>query len=55
MNPNQLIASITAISAAIAEGRSVEELGFLSAVFTQLGDTFATLAVQKAICDKKNL
>lgn len=54
MCPNQLIAAITATAAAIAEGREPEEITVLGAIFTQLGDTLATLAVQKAACRSDN-
>lgn len=53
MCPNELAASITATAIAIAEGKSEDELSLLAAFFTQLGDTIATIAVQKNICSKK--
>lgn len=36
--------TISALAAAIADGRSSEELAVLAAVFTQLGDTLTTIA-----------
>lgn len=53
MCPISLAAGITALAAAIAEGRSGEELSLLAAAFTQLGDTLATIAVQKSICEER--
>lgn len=50
MCPNQLVAAITAAAAAMAQGRSADELSLLAAVLTQLGDTLATIAAQKALC-----
>ena len=47
MCPNALITAITAAAAAIAEGRDPDEIAAIGAVFTQLGDTLATIAVQK--------
>jgi HD-like signal output (HDOD) protein len=37
--------SVTAIAEALAKNLSDSELAFLAAVFTQLGDTLATVAV----------
>lgn len=52
MCPNQLIAAITAIAAALADGRDSDEIAVLGTVFTQLGDTLSTIAVQKSLCEK---
>lgn len=52
MCPNQLVTAITAAAIALAEGKSAEEISVLAAVLTQLGDTLATLAAQKSICEK---
>lgn len=50
MCPNQTAAVVTALAAALAEGKSAEELGLLAAIFNQLGDTLATIAAQQAFC-----
>ena len=50
MCPNQLITTITALAAAMAEGKSVDEIELLAAIFSQLGDTLDTIAAQKSIC-----
>ena len=47
MCPQSLVASVTALAAIIEEGRSDDELALLAAVFTQLGDTLATLAAAR--------
>lgn len=52
MCPNELVTSITALAVAIAEEKSEEEISLLAALFTQLGDTLATIAVQKNRCSK---
>lgn len=52
MNACELTASITAIANSLACNRSIEELNLLSSVFMQLGDTLATIAAQRAICEK---
>ena len=49
MNSCELTVSVTALAA----GRSQEELSLLAAVLTQLGDTLATIAVQRSVCGKK--
>lgn len=51
MCPTSLAAGVTVLAAAIAEGRSGDEVALLAAVFNQLGDTLATIAAQKALCE----
>ena len=53
--PNTLAAGITAIAAAIAEGREADEITLIGATLTQLGDTLATIAAQKNFCGKQAL
>ena len=53
MCPNTLAAGITAIAAAIAEGREADEITLIGATLTQLGDTLATIAAQKNFCGKQ--
>lgn len=50
MNPCELTASVTALANALACKLTEEELSLLAAVLTQLGDTLATIAVQRGIC-----
>ena len=50
MCPNTLAAGITAIAAAIAEGRNADEIALIGAALTQLGDTLATIAVPTNFC-----
>lgn len=54
MSPLELSMSITAIANAIACQLSDDELDITAAVFTQLGDTLATISVQRSICSRKN-
>ncbi len=51
MNSCELTASITAAANAIACKLSDEELSLLSAVLVQLGDTLATIAAQRGVCN----
>ena len=50
---NELITLVTALAAAISDGKSENEITLLSLIFTQLGDTLATIAFQKSICENK--
>ena len=45
--PEELAAVVNAISISISQGRSSQELTFLSNVFTQIGDTLTTIASQR--------
>ena len=55
MNTCELTASITAAANAIACKLSDDDLSLLSAVLVQLGDTLATIATQRAICESAKL
>ncbi|MGN0180251.1 MAG: DUF6774 domain-containing protein [Monoglobaceae bacterium] len=50
MNSCELTVSITALANTIACDLSDDELGLLGTVFTQLGDTLTTIAVQRSLC-----
>ena len=52
MNPCELTAAITAVANSISCRLSNDELTLPSSVFMQLGDTLATIAAQRAICEK---
>lgn len=47
----ELTASLTAIANAIACGLSVGELALIAGIFVQIGDTLATIAAQRALCE----
>ena len=54
MNRSCLIIQITAISEFIASCiEDDDELALAGAVFTQLGDTLATISLQRDICNKR--
>ena len=55
MNSCELTVSITALANTIACDLSNDELGLLGTVFTQLGDTLATIAVQRSLCKSKSV
>ncbi|MBO5281541.1 MAG: hypothetical protein J6B43_00190 [Lachnospiraceae bacterium] len=50
MQSCDLVLTISALACNIAQGKTADELSLLSAVFSQLGDTLATIAAQEAIC-----
>lgn len=50
MNPCELSMGVTALANAIAAQLDEAELNLLAAVLTQLGDTLATIAAQRALC-----
>lgn len=51
MNALELTAAITTLANAMANNLTIDELNLLAAVVTQLGDTLATIAAQKSICE----
>ena len=51
MNACELTASVTALANGIACRLSDDELALLAAVLVQLGDTLATIAAQRSICE----
>lgn len=51
MNSCELTASITALANALACKLSIDEIGLLSSAFVQLGDTLATIASQRTLCE----
>ena len=53
LNPCQLTFSVTAVANSIASNLSDDNLALAAALFTQLGDTLSTIAVQRSICQKR--
>ena len=53
MNTCQLTASVTAAANAVSSKLSVEQTTLLATILVQLGDTLATIATQRAVCDIK--
>ena len=54
MNYCELTASVTAIANGLSCKLSIEETTLLATIFVQLGDTLATIATQRTICEAKN-
>ena len=53
MNSCELTTSITAAANAISCQLSIEETTLLATVLVQLGDTLATIATKRTICEAK--
>jgi len=53
MNSCDLVASITAIACQISQGKSTDEIEFLAAILSQLGDTLVTIAINNSIIQSK--
>lgn len=45
MESCQLVVLVSILSCYIAKDKNIEELNFLAVLFTQIGDTLATIAV----------
>lgn len=55
VTPCETTAAVTALANAIAcKMESSEQLAVLAAVYVQLGDTLATIAATRALCEKNS-
>lgn len=54
MNACELTASITILANSIAGQLTTEETALAGAAFAQLGDTLATIAAQRSLCESKS-
>ena len=52
-NTLELTSAVTALANAIACERSVAEISLLAGVLVQLGDTLATIAAHRALCEER--
>ena len=53
MNSLELTAAVTAVANAIACNMTPGELALTASLFVQLGDTLATIAAQRALCEEQ--
>ena len=51
MDSLDLTVAITALANTIARDLTLEELALAAGIFVQIGDTLATIAAQRAICN----
>ena len=54
MNSCQFTTLITAVANVISSKLSIEDTSLLAALFVQLGDTLATIATQRTICESNS-
>ena len=54
MKSLELTAAITAAANALACNLTLGELALTASILVQLGDTLATIAAEKALCDEAN-
>ena len=54
MNSCELVAYVSTLACTISRCCSTEEVTLLATVFTQLGDTLATILTQEELCESKN-
>ena len=52
MNSLNLTAAITALANALSCSLSESELALWASVFVQIGDTLATIAAERALCEE---
>ncbi len=53
MQSCELLMTVSALACCIAKDRSEEELTLLASIFSQLGDSLATIAAREALCTSK--
>ncbi|MDF2942017.1 MAG: hypothetical protein K0S01_875 [Herbinix sp.] len=53
MDECELITFVTVVACAISKSCSDDDISILSAIFTQLGDTLATILTKREICESK--
>ena len=54
MNSIELTSAVTALANAISCKLSPGEIAVVASIFVQLGDTLATIAAQKALCQEQS-
>ncbi|HCD43992.1 MAG TPA: hypothetical protein DEQ64_09710 [Lachnoclostridium sp.] len=54
MQPCELVMFVSSLACCIAQDRSSDELALLASIFSQLGDSLATIAAQQDICSDLN-
>ena len=52
MSALELSSAVTALANAMARNRSPVEISLLAGIFVQLGDTLATIAAQRSLCEE---
>lgn len=55
MDSSQFVIFISIVATGIAKEKSEEEINILSAFFSQLGDTLATIVAVNSNCNSRNI
>lgn len=55
MNSCELVNAVSMLTCLIVQNYSEEEIGLLAAIFTQLGDSLATILANESLLDTKNV
>ncbi|WP_313073035.1 DUF6774 domain-containing protein [Lacrimispora sp.] len=50
MQSCELVMFVSSLACCIAKDKTDEEIGLLSCIFSQLGDTLGTISAQEALC-----
>ena len=53
MNSLELTSAVTALANALACRLTTSEISLLASILVQLGDTLATIAAQRALCEEQ--
>lgn len=53
MCPDELVLFISTLAITIAKDKSTDEIDLLSVIFSQLGDTLATISTSRQRCENK--
>lgn len=53
INPITLVSAVTISAVILSEGRTSDEISQLGVIFTQLGDTLATIAFQQQLIQEQ--
>lgn len=53
MNSLELTSTVTALANAIACKLTPSEIALIASLFVQLGDTLATIAAQRTLCEER--
>ena len=53
MNSLELTTAVTTVANAVSCSLSLNEMALVASLFVQLGDTLATIAAQRALCEER--
>lgn len=53
MNSLELTSAVTALANALSCRLTTSEISLIASIFVQLGDTLATIATQRSLCEER--